>query len=358
VSPAAPALPLRARRDGTLVYALFGGLLVVSMVASARKGPIEISTSQVLAAVLEPLGLAGRDPVDPQVRAVLFTIRLPRVVLGALIGATLGVSGAATQGLFRNPLAEPSLLGVSGGAVLGAVTGIVFGAHVFGERMHVLGPWFLPVCSFATGLAAAVLAMRVANLEGRTQPAVLLLAGVAVNALAGAGIGLCMHLGNEAQLRSITFWMLGSLGGATWRSVAAVAPFMVVAILWLPRAARALDAMLLGELEAGHLGFSVESTKRRAVALSVLGVGAAVSIAGMIGFVGLVVPHAVRLLVGPQHRRLLPLSALLGASSLTIADLGARTLVAPAELPIGVLTAALGAPLFLVQLLRARRSLA
>jgi len=177
---------------------------------------------------------------------------------------------------------------------------------------------------------------------------------VAVNALAGAGIGWMMHLANDAQLRTLTFWTLGSLGGATWGTLAVVAPCLLAAIFLLPRASRALNALLLGEAEASHLGFSVERIKRATVILTALGVGAAVSISGGIGFVGLLVPHVVRLLLGPDHRRLLPASALLGATMLTLADMVARTVVVPAELPVGVITAAAGAPLFLWQLARLR----
>jgi iron complex transport system permease protein len=212
----------------------------------------------------------------------------------------------------------------------------------------------LPLAAFAGGLAATWLVYRLATRDGRTAVATLLLAGVALGAVAGAGTGLLLFLADDAQLRSVTFWSLGSLGGATWTALAGVAPLLLLALLVALALARPLNALLLGEAEAFHLGVRVERAKRMAVGVAALGVGAAVAVSGVIGFVGLVVPHLGRLALGPDHRRLLPASALLGAALLLLADLAARTVAAPAELPIGILTALVGAPFFLWLLLRER----
>jgi iron complex transport system permease protein len=208
--------------------------------------------------------------------------------------------------------------------------------------------------AFAGGILATCLSVWVGRASGRTRTALMLLAGVAINALAGAGIGLAMQVVDDAQLRNLTFWTLGSLGGATWRMIAVVSPLLLLSVLGLARVGRPLNALLLGEREAMHLGVPIEGTQRTVVLLTALGVGASVAVSGVIGFVGLVVPHLVRTLLGPDHRRLLPASALAGATLLSLADLLARTIVAPAELPVGIVTAAIGAPIFLWQLARER----
>jgi len=275
--------------------------------------------------------------------AILWQLRLPRLLMGLLVGSTLSMTGAAIQGLFRNPLADPGLIGVSSGAALGAVATILLG----GARL-------LPLAAFAGALFLAFATYRLATAGGRTSVATLLLAGVAINALAGAAIGFCTYLSNDAQLRSLTFWMLGSLGSASWKTLGAVAPFCAVVLAATPRMARALNALALGEAEAGHLGFRTETVKRWLLFLTAAGVGGCVAHTGMIGFVGLVIPHLVRLWIGPNHRGLLAGSALLGACVLVASDTLARTVVAPAELPIGIVTAAFGAPFFLGLLHRQR----
>ncbi|MFT3774935.1 MAG: iron ABC transporter permease [Minicystis sp.] len=346
----------RRRRslDARAALLALAALLVICLLVSARTGAVELSTGQVIGILGSRLGIASPWPFDAQQASLLCSVRAPRVVLAALIGAALATSGAAMQGLFRNPLADPALLGVSSGASLGAVMAIVFGAAILGRFPAGSGLWALSAAAFAAGLGATWVGARVARVAGRTRTALMLLAGVAVNALAGAGIGLAMHLATDAQLRNITFWTLGSMGGATWHAVLVTGPLLLATVLVLPRLGRGLNALLLGEAEAMHLGVRVERVKRAVVLLTALGVGAAVSVAGVVGFVGLVVPHVVRLLFGPDHRRLLPGAALLGASLLTLADVIARTVAAPAELPLGVVTASIGAPLFLWQLTRDR----
>ncbi|MER3478997.1 MAG: heme ABC transporter permease [Meiothermus sp.] len=281
--------------------------------------------------------------------AVLVEIRFPRVLLAALVGATLALSGAVLQGMFRNPLADPGLIGVSAGAGLGAALWIVlFGALGWSY----LG---LPLAAFLGGLLAVSLVWRVAQSGPRVHTATLLLAGIAVSSVSGAAIGLLLFLADDQQLRSITFWTLGGFGGANWALLALTAPFMLLAGAGLLRLARPLNALVLGEGEAYHLGISVERMKRQAVTLTALGVGAAVAAAGGIGFVGLVVPHLFRLFAGPDHRYLLVGSALGGAVLTVLADLVSRTVVAPAELPVGVITALVGGPFFLWLLLRYKK---
>ena len=265
----------------------------------------------------------------------------------------LALSGVAMQGLFRNPLADPGLVGVSSGAALGAAFAIVLGS-AWGGLPEAFGPYLLSLSAFTGGLLVTSMVYRLGRRDGQTSVASMLLAGIALTALAGALIGLLTYLADDATLRTLTFWNLGSLNGASY---ARLWPLLIVAAavaLWLPRRAKALNALLLGEPEARHLGFEVERLKRELIWCTALGVGAAVAAAGLIGFIGLVVPHLMRLLVGPDHRILLPASLLAGASLLLFADLLARLLLAPAELPIGIVTALIGAPFFLYLLLRGR----
>ena len=257
------------------------------------------------------------------------------------------------QGLFRNPLADPGLVGVSSGAALGAAIAIV-GGSAFGGLPDVFGPYLLSLCAFMGGLGVTALVYRLGRRNGQTNVAVMLLAGIALTALASSAVGLFTYLADDATLRTLTFWNLGSLNGASYTRLWPLLFVTLGVALWLPRRASALNALLLGESEASHLGINVEGLKRELVFCTALGVGAAVAAAGMIGFIGLVVPHLVRLLAGPDHRVLLPASVLAGATLLLFADLIARLAMAPAELPIGIVTAFLGAPFFLYLLLRGR----
>lgn len=336
----------------TLLAALALVLGLASLL-SLGAGAVAISPAAAVAILLSSAGVpVASDATGAQV-GVLLAIRLPRTLLGALAGAGLGVSGALLQGIFRNPLVDPGLIGVSSGAALAAAGVLVLGHAYAGPLPEVLRLFGLPLAAFGGGLATVAVVHRLARIGGRTSVAALLLSGIAVNSLAGAGTGLLLFVASDAQLRSVTFWSLGSLGGATWPAVAAAAPLLLAALLAAPRLARALDLFLLGEVEAGHLGVDVESLKRRGIALAALSVGASVALTGVIGFVGLVVPHLVRLVGGPDHRGVLPGAALLGAALLLLADVFARTVAAPAEVPIGVVTALLGAP-FLLWLLRRR----
>ena len=334
----------RRARGALLILALaLGGVMIIS----AGVGALKISPGQVVSILAQKVGLPAIAAVDPGQEALLLGVRFPRVVMAVLFGAALAVAGASIQGLFRNPLADPGLIGVSTGAALGAVAVIVVGAPVAAWLGPTLKPGLLPLAAFGGGLAATSMVWRLSQAGGRASVAALLLAGVAMNAFAGAGTGLFTFLATDAQLRNLTFWTLGSLGGATWGGLAISVPLLLIGLALLFFQRRALNALLLGEAEAGHLGFSMDRVKRLVVLGSALLVGVTVASAGVIGFIGLVVPHLLRLWIGPDHRTLLPGAALLGAILLSTADLVARTIAAPAEVPVGIVTALIGAPFFL-----------
>lgn len=347
-APAGTSEPRPPRVIGPL--AIFAVLAIgIGLVVGAFPLPI----GAIASTLVEPLGLSLGGHAEDQA-FVLWHVRLPRVVLGALVGASLGVCGAMMQGLFRNPLAEPALVGVGAGAALGAASMIVFGGVLLAGLPDLVTGLALPLAAFVGGAGATWIVHRAALIDGRISVDTMLLAGIAINAIGFAGIGLLQAIADDAQLRSLTFWMLGSMGNASWSHLAIAGPLMMVPVLLASRLARGLDALLLGENEARHLGVDVGRLERISVGLGALGVGAAVALCGMIGFVGLVVPHIVRKLAGPGHRTVLVGSVLLGAGLLVLADAVARTITAPAELPVGVFTSLVGAPFFLA-LLRSRR---
>lgn len=289
--------------------------------------------------------------LDDEGYRVLLYVRLPRVALAAMVGAVLAVSGASLQTLFRNPLADPGLIGVSSGAALAAC-----GWMVLVGGGSALGLWGLPVAAFAGGLLVAWLVWRLARTAGPANTATLLLTGVALNALAGAGIGLLFYISDDKQLREMTFWQMGSLSGATWPVTLSALPPALAGMLLLLPTGRRLNALALGESEAFHLGIRVRHLQRRVVLGAALAVSGAIAAAGGIGFIGLVVPHLLRLSFGADNRHLLPCAALLGAIVLVAADTAARTCVQPAEMPVGVVTSLVGGPYFLWLLLRQKRS--
>jgi len=336
------------------LFITLGLLLVLVLWLSLALGPVSLPLGDTLRAALRLLGLPlAADAAVQQAELILSQIRMPRTLLGLAVGMVLALCGVAMQGLFRNPLADPGLVGVSSGAALGAALAIVGGA-AFGGLPEAFAPYLLSACAFVGGLLVTALVYRLGRRDGQTHVATMLLAGIALTALAGAAIGLFTYLADDATLRTLTFWNLGSLNGASYARLWPLLLATLAVALWLPRRARALNALLLGESEARHLGFDVERLKRELVFCTALGVGAAVAAAGLIGFIGQVVPHLMRLLVGPDHRLLLPASALAGASLLLLADLVARLALAPAELPIGIVTALIGAPFFLYLLVRGR----
>lgn len=335
------------------LFIVLGGTLLLVFWLALALGAVSLPLSDTLRTLLHLAGVPVQAEGLEQAELIIGQLRLPRALMGLSAGALLALCGVAMQGLFRNPLADPGLVGVSSGAALGAALAIVFGAALGGLPAS-LSPYLLSICAFLGGLAVTWLVYRLGRREGRTSVATMLLAGVALTALAGALIGLFGYLADDATLRSLTFWNLGSLNGASYPRLW---PLLLVTLLvgaWLPRRVDALNALLLGESEARHLGFDVERLKAELIFCTALGIGAAVAAAGMIGFIGLVVPHLLRLLVGPDHRRLVPASMFGGAILLLLADLLARLAMAPAELPIGIVTALLGAPFFLYLLMRSR----
>ncbi|WP_137391728.1 FecCD family ABC transporter permease [Rhodoligotrophos defluvii] len=343
------------RRTARLVIWLLVGGLALAAFLSLSIGATGFTPGAAWEAIWASLrGASGNEAALRD--TIILDIRLPRTLLGIIIGAALAVSGVVLQGLFRNPLADPGLVGVSSGAGLAAVI-VIIGIPIFlPETARLIGPYALPVAAFFGALITTTLLYRIATRAGRTSVATMLLAGIALGALAGALTGYLTYLSDDQQLRDLTFWTMGSLGGATMEKVLISAPFILVALISIPWLADRLDALLLGEAEAGHLGVEVQTVKRLAIVIVALSVGASVAAAGPIGFIGIVVPHLLRLGIGPRHRALLIGSALLGAILLIGADIVSRTAVAPAELPIGIVTALIGAPFFLWLLLR-RRSL-
>lgn len=329
--------------------------LAVAMVVAIGVGPLALPPARVLA-VLEAWARGAASPDRDHL--IVVGVRLPRVLLAVLVGATLAVCGAVMQGLFRNPLADPGIVGVSSGAALAAAIAIVLGDRLLAASGLALPFELLPVAAFLGALLGMVVLGLVGRSAGRTRIGAVLLGGLALAALANAGVGLLIAVADDRQLRDLSFWSLGSFGGASWGRLAAAAPFLLAALLAAPFLGRALDALAIGEAEAFHMGLRVEAVKRIAFLAVALGVGASVAAVGAVGFVGMVVPHVVRLALGPAHRPLILASALAGALLVLLADLAARTLVAPAELPIGILTALLGAPVFLHLVLRSRGDLA
>jgi iron complex transport system permease protein len=336
----------RRFRSGWLIGGLGVGLLAAVVVALGS-GAVRIAPSNVVAILLGHAGLGDGGSGGPTADAVLWSIRLPRVLLAVGVGAGLAVAGAALQGIFRNPLADPQLIGISSGAAAGSAIGVLL-------LETAIGSIAAPIGAFAGGLAAGAAVYSLARHRGRTEVVTLILAGIAVAAVGGALAGFLSVIADDPRLGSPLFYSLGGLGVATWRLVGVTLPIVAIGLLFLPREARRLDLILLGEREAAHLGVDVEALRRRVLLLVTLTVGATVAAAGVIGFVGLLVPHAIRLVAGPGHRALLPASALGGALLVVGADTVARTVALPLEIPVGLLTALAGGPLFLWLLRRTR----
>ena len=276
---------------------------------------------------------------------VLTEIRLPRVILSGLAGASLGISGAALQGLFRNPLADPGLIGVSAGAALGATLMIVLGGDIFSQ--YSLGVFFIPLAAIAGSSLVILMLYFMTKGFGYEGVTYMLLVGIAINAIAGVGIGILTYISSDSELRSLTFWTMGSFGGVTWPLLMPVILIIALAIIIMIPYSRQLDLLQLGEPEAFRLGVDVQKLKYTIILTCAASVGASVALSGMIGFVGLIVPHLTRLLGGVNHNYVLPGSALMGAALMIIADLIARIIIQPAELPIGLITSAIGSPFFL-----------
>ena len=328
-------------------------LLPVVVVAALMTGPVSISPSAMARALAQYIATPATPPRDA---LILLEIRAPRVLLALSVGLVLASCGAILQGLFRNPLADPSLIGVSSGASVGASLVIVL-AGSWGGLLETTGLGVVAFGAFLGGALATVLVYRLATSAFGTSVNTMLLAGIAVSAIAGAVNGLLGYLADNDMLRQMSLWQMGALGAANWPRALIATGIAALLCVWLPREARALDALLLGESEARHLGIAVQRVKRRLILLTALGVGTCIAMAGTIAFVGLIVPHLVRLAIGPNHAGVIPGAALGGALLLVLADAAARVVIAPAELPTGIITALLGAPFFVALLLRQRRSL-
>ncbi len=325
-------------------------MLLAAILVSAMIGQVSIRPTEVIGSLLRAAGIRNEwAPHDQIVEATLWIVRFPRIVMGIAVGAALAVSGAVMQAIFGNPLAEPGVVGVSSGAALGAALAIIAGVSA-------LGGWGTALFAFVGGLAATLVVYLVSRAGGRTEVVTLLLTGIAVNAFAGAGIAFLLFAGNAASREQIVFWQLGSLNGSLWTSVIIVVIVACVGIALAWMLGRRYDLLSLGERSARHLGVNVEALRFGSIVLVALLTGAAVAFCGIIAFVGLVVPHIVRMAIGPRHRPLIIASAIGGGALIVIADLLARTLIAGADLPIGMLTSLVGGPTFFVLLLRRRRA--
>jgi iron complex transport system permease protein len=346
-------LAIRKTKDSAIIIGL-GILLIAAVLFSLTIGSVQIPVSDVALILLKKTGIFSAIHINETYAVVLNAIRFPRILMTLLIGAMLGLSGASLQGLFRNPLVEPSLIGVSGGAAAAVVAIVVFGTALNIPTSGWLYNMLIPMAAFAGGLITTFLVLKLSYQSGRTNIAVLILIGVAMNALTGAIIGLAIFYADENQLRTFTFWTLGDLGGATWEKLSIGAPLIIISLCVLMFFTSSLNAMALGEAEAFHIGVDVERIKLLIIFFSALGVGVSVSLSGIIGFIGLVIPHLVRVLFRADHRLVLPASLIGGALLLILADVIARTIVRPSELPIGVVTALIGAPFFVMLLLNAK----
>jgi iron complex transport system permease protein len=345
-----PPEPIRRRLSlrGLILSLVLTGVLVGAVVVSAITGQLAVTASDVVGSILGWLGInTSLAPEDPVVEATLQVVRFPRIVMALAVGAALAVAGALMQAVFGNPLAEPGVVGVSAGAALGASTAIVFGISAGGGGVALL--------AFLGGLLATLLVYAVARAGGRTEVVTLLLTGIAINAFAQAGLAFVLFLADTASREQIVFWQLGSLAGSVWSEVVIVLPVLVLGTIVAVMMAHRLDLLALGERNARHLGVDVEQLRIIAIVLVALLTGVAVAFAGIIAFVGLVVPHVIRMALGPAHRGLLVASAVGGGALLAIADLLTRTLVAGADLPIGMLTALVGGPFFFALLYQQRR---
>jgi iron complex transport system permease protein len=330
-----------------LTLAGLGGLLLVLVAVSLTLGAFPISIDKVFQFLVGAQW--GDQGLTVQEHNVLLQIRLPRIVMAMLVGGSLALAGAALQGLFRNPLVEPGLIGVSSGSALFAVIYIVFGSTV--GWLAWMGKVGLALFAFVGGLVNTAMVYKLSSKAGKTDISLLILAGVALNALAGALIGLAIFYADDAALRNFTFWSLGDVGGANWQKVLLLAGISVLPVGFIIGQHQALNALAIGESEAFHMGVNVQQTKLIVLIGSALIVGTAVAFTGTIGFVGLVIPHLLRIVVGADHRLILPASWLAGAILLTLADTLARIVVAPSEMPIGIITAIIGAPFFIWLLL-------
>jgi iron complex transport system permease protein len=343
-----------SRRSPASTYFVLALLLAAALVASAAIGAFTFSPARMAGYLAQGAGWTPPREADALARGVFLQLRLPRVLLAALTGAVLGVSGTLMQGLFRNPIVEPGLAGTSAGAALGAALVFVLGGGTMAFTAR-LGALAVPLVAFAGAFVATMIVYRVSSSFGKVNVFTLLLAGIAVNAMCSAGTGFLSYVARDPQARNITFWNLGTFTTADWRAVSVVGGALLVCFVWSLRYAKPLNALMLGEEEAALLGFDSRRLVLRLLVLNTLMVAMTTAMVGVIAFVGLVVPHMLRMLRSSDHTFLLPASALLGALLMVVVDVVARLVIPPAELPIGIITAVFGAPVFLWILLRQQR---
>lgn len=344
--------PVPTRRSWSafaLVLTVLIVALIVACIISLGNGQYALSPGQIVGILLQAIGIdTAWAPESPTEAGVILNIRLPRLVLGLLVGAALAISGVLMQAIFGNPLADAGVVGVSSGAAVGAAASMTFGVAT-------LGLWATPAFAFVGGLVAVLVVYFISRSGGRTEVVTLLLTGVAINAIGGAGLALMTFLGGASTSEQIIFWQLGSLNGALWPNIAVIAPLVLIGMVVAVLVSRRLDLFSLGERTARHLGVRVEQLRIVVIITVALLVCAAVAFAGIIGFVGLVIPHLLRMILGPAHLPLVISSAVGGALLLAVADLAARTAVPLADMPIGMITSLVGGPFFLWLLVRTRR---
>lgn len=343
-----PTVPQPGKGHSWVLFGALAGLLIAGLLASAAIGQINLPIAEIVGSICRHVGLECGAPASRAYGdGAVWNVRLPRVMLGALVGAALAAAGAVSQGVFGNPLADPGIIGVSSGAAVGASLAIITGVSS-------LNAFAIPGFAFVTGVIVSFLVYTMARSRGRTEVVTLILTGVAVNAVAGAGLAFMTFAATANQREQIVFWQMGSLNGALWSQVGTIVPVAVLGLAAAMTLCTRLDLLALGEDAARHLGVDIEKLRIAAIIVVAVLTAAAVAFAGVIGFVGLVIPHLIRMVAGPGHRILIPASALGGAVMLTVADMVARTAVAYAELPIGMLTALVGGPFFFYLLKRTR----
>ncbi|WED27667.1 iron ABC transporter permease [Vibrio sp. DW001] len=321
-------------------------LLFIAVIASVSVGPMDISFIDSMLAIL-PGHFSSKSADAAYIELIIQQIRLPRTLLAVAVGAILALCGTVMQGLFRNPLADPGIIGVSAGAALGAAIAIVLFGSLAEQYPGLLLFGTVPLFSFIGGTITTLLVYRLGTSPTGTSVTMMLLAGVAISALAGAGLGLMNYFADDKALRDLSLWTMGSLAGANLQGLGMAFSSLIILFLLFYRDANKLNVLLLGEPEAKHMGIETQALKRRLILLTAAGVGVTVSLAGMIGFIGLIVPHLGRMVTGPNHRTLIPLSMIIGALLLLVADMIARTVVAPLDMPVGIVTALIGSPFFI-----------
>ena len=339
-----------------MLYWILSGLLIVSCLVSISIGSVSIEIKQIFSLILNRMGFENVQDFTTIQENVFWVLRFPRVLFGILVGIALGISGVSLQGIFRNPLVDSGLIGIASGASLLASCFIVLSSYIsflsfFNAQLT------MAFVAFIGAAVTAFLVYRVSLYNGKINITMLILAGVALNAVSGSLTGLLTYFADDRQLRDITFWTLGSLSGATWLSLAILAFFVIIPAFILMRYRNALNAFALGEKSAYFIGVDTKKVKFVVLLCSTAMVGATVAFSGIIGFVGLVIPHILRLVIGPNHRALMPLSALAGALLICLADLVSRTLINPIEIPIGIITSIIGAPILLIIILKQKRNL-